>query len=129
MPALRGVPLVIVTTSIALVGALVVRNDPRAVALLGVVCFVVFLAYRGYVRQTQGHEQVEGLYSFTRALDDSLDSREVARTVLSPQRLLTFGRGLPGSARRLGGPTARSLNGTIGPHRRWAWTEGEFASK
>ncbi len=36
--------------------------------------------------------------------------------------LLDFGRGLTGSARRLAAPSARSLNGPIGPHRRWAWT-------
>jgi WS/DGAT/MGAT family acyltransferase len=39
-----------------------------------------------------------------------------------PADLLGFGRGLTGSARRLAAPSARSLNGPIGPHRRWAWT-------
>jgi WS/DGAT/MGAT family acyltransferase len=50
----------------------------------------------------------------------------LARTTLSPGRLLAFGRGLPGTARRLGGPTARSLNGPSGPHRRWEWTQAEL---
>jgi WS/DGAT/MGAT family acyltransferase len=31
--------------------------------------------------------------------------------------------GLPALARQLATPAARSLNGPIGPHRRWAWTE------
>jgi WS/DGAT/MGAT family acyltransferase len=47
--------------------------------------------------------------------------------VLSPRKLLAFGRGLPGTARRLGGPTARSLNGPSGPHRRWEWTQANLA--
>jgi WS/DGAT/MGAT family acyltransferase len=29
-------------------------------------------------------------------------------------------------ARQLATPTARSLNGPIGPHRRWAWTDADF---
>ncbi|MGR6963408.1 WS/DGAT/MGAT family O-acyltransferase [Geodermatophilus sp. URMC 61] len=41
-----------------------------------------------------------------------------------------MGRSLAGSvpsvARQLATPTARSLNGPIGPHRRWAWTDAEF---
>src|SRR4051794_14105937 len=46
-------------------------------------------------------------------------------------------KGLAGSSRTLAStvpslakqaitPTARSLNGPIGPHRRWAWTDGKF---
>ncbi|WP_245700436.1 WS/DGAT/MGAT family O-acyltransferase [Geodermatophilus siccatus] len=34
--------------------------------------------------------------------------------------------GVPSMARQLATPTARSLNGPIGPHRRWAWTDAEF---
>ncbi|MFL6098070.1 MAG: wax ester/triacylglycerol synthase domain-containing protein, partial [Blastococcus sp.] len=33
---------------------------------------------------------------------------------------------VPSVARQAVTPTARSLNGPIGPHRRWAWTEGKF---
>jgi diacylglycerol O-acyltransferase len=40
----------------------------------------------------------------------------------APGELAGFGRGLIGSARRLAAPAASSLNGSIGPHRRWAWT-------
>ena len=36
--------------------------------------------------------------------------------------LVRFSRGLGGSARRLAVPSASSLNGPIGPHRRWVWT-------
>ncbi|SNX94849.1 WS/DGAT/MGAT family O-acyltransferase [Geodermatophilus sabuli] len=35
--------------------------------------------------------------------------------------------GIPAAARQLAGPAARSLNGPIGPHRRWAWTEAQLA--
>jgi diacylglycerol O-acyltransferase / wax synthase len=33
---------------------------------------------------------------------------------------------VPTVARQLATPTARSLNGPIGPHRRWAWADAEF---
>ena len=33
---------------------------------------------------------------------------------------------VPSLAKQAITPTARSLNGPIGPHRRWAWTEGKF---
>jgi WS/DGAT/MGAT family acyltransferase len=33
---------------------------------------------------------------------------------------------MPSLAKQALTPTARSLNGHIGPHRRWAWTSGEF---
>jgi WS/DGAT/MGAT family acyltransferase len=35
-------------------------------------------------------------------------------------------RTVPSLAKQAITPTARSLNGHIGPHRRWAWTEGKF---
>ena len=49
--------------------------------------------------------------------------QQLSSTLLSPAKLLDFGRGLPGTARRLGGSAARSLNGSSGPHRRWEWTQ------
>jgi hypothetical protein len=41
--------------------------------------------------------------------------------------LLRFGRGLGGSALRLTAPSASSLNGPIGPHRRWASTTASLS--
>ncbi|WP_254920703.1 WS/DGAT/MGAT family O-acyltransferase [Blastococcus mobilis] len=38
----------------------------------------------------------------------------------------TLAQTVPSLARQAVTPTARSLNGPIGPHRRWAWTEGKF---
>jgi diacylglycerol O-acyltransferase len=38
----------------------------------------------------------------------------------------TLARTVPSLAKRAITPTARSLNGPIGPHRRWAWTDGKF---
>jgi diacylglycerol O-acyltransferase len=38
----------------------------------------------------------------------------------------TVAQTVPSLARQAVTPTARSLNGPIGPHRRWAWTEGKF---
>jgi diguanylate cyclase (GGDEF)-like protein len=79
-------PLVAVTTSLALVTALVVRQDVRATLLLAVVALAAYAAFHRYARQTQGHAQVEALYGFTRALDGSLDHEQVTRTVLSRVR-------------------------------------------
>jgi diguanylate cyclase (GGDEF)-like protein len=84
--ALRGVPFIAVTTSIALVGTLALQYDRRATALLGAVTFVTFLAFRSYVRQSQGHAQVEDLYAFTRALGTETDPERVARIVLDQAR-------------------------------------------
>jgi diacylglycerol O-acyltransferase / wax synthase len=38
----------------------------------------------------------------------------------------TLAQTVPSLAKQAITPTARSLNGPIGPHRRWAWTEGKF---
>ena len=38
----------------------------------------------------------------------------------------TLATSLPSLAKQAATPTARSLNGPIGPHRRWAWTAGDF---
>ncbi len=54
---------------------------------------------------------------------------EVVRHWLGgPDELLGFGRGLTGSAVRLAAPTASSLNGSISPHRRWAWTTASLSA-
>jgi WS/DGAT/MGAT family acyltransferase len=51
----------------------------------------------------------------------------LAQAVRAPGDVLRQGRAigamLPRLARRMALPTARSLNGPIGPHRRWAWVE------
>jgi diacylglycerol O-acyltransferase len=38
----------------------------------------------------------------------------------------TLAKTVPSLAKQAVTPTARSLNGPIGPHRRWAWTDGKF---
>jgi diacylglycerol O-acyltransferase len=38
----------------------------------------------------------------------------------------SLARTVPSLVKQAITPTARSLNGPIGPHRRWAWTEGRF---
>ena len=50
-----------------------------------------------------------------------------ATGLLSRGTLVAFGRGLPRAARRLGGRTPRSLNGSSGPHRRWEWTQASLS--
>jgi diacylglycerol O-acyltransferase / wax synthase len=46
-----------------------------------------------------------------------------ARNMRGVHGLLDFGRGVVGTLQRLAGPSVTSLNGPIGPHRRWSWTE------
>ncbi|GAA2624492.1 hypothetical protein GCM10010399_64830 [Dactylosporangium fulvum] len=84
--ALQGLPLVVVTTSIGLISALAMERDRRAIALLAIVSVIMYFAYRAYNRQSQGHQQVEELYAFTRALDGPLDTGGVARIVLEQAR-------------------------------------------
>jgi diguanylate cyclase (GGDEF)-like protein len=84
--ALGGVPLVAVATTAALVGGLAVQRDIRAGVLLSAVSVIVYLGYRGYIRQSQGHSQVEAVYQFTRALDDSTDTDDLSRIVLNEVR-------------------------------------------
>ncbi len=50
--------------------------------------------------------------------------REAGRTALRAGRSLATNA--PLLARQLATPTARTLNGPIGPHRRWAWTDAEL---
>ncbi|TFV57929.1 wax ester/triacylglycerol synthase family O-acyltransferase [Geodermatophilus sp. DF01-2] len=50
--------------------------------------------------------------------------RQVARSAVTAGRSLAAN--VPSMARQLATPTARSLNGPIGPHRRWAWTDAEL---
>ncbi len=47
--------------------------------------------------------------------------------LLPPGEVLGYGRGLAASARRLAVPSASSLNGPIGPNRRWAWGTAPLA--
>jgi len=63
-----------------------IEHDPRSMLLLAAVSLLTYLAYRGYVRQSQGHAQVEELYAFTRALDGSEHIGDVARIVLNQVR-------------------------------------------
>jgi diacylglycerol O-acyltransferase len=54
----------------------------------------------------------------------------VGDAVWSTKALVKSGKSVaqtvPSLAKQAVTPTARSLNGPIGPHRRWAWTEGKF---
>jgi len=50
----------------------------------------------------------------------------LARNLPTSRELLDFGRGLPGSLRRLASPAARGLNGRPGPHRRWEWVHANL---
>src|SRR6266542_2220031 len=50
----------------------------------------------------------------------------LVRNPPSRDSVLNFGRGLVGTARRLVGASARTLNGPVGPHRRWEWAQANL---
>ncbi|HYN96855.1 MAG TPA: EAL domain-containing protein [Pilimelia sp.] len=84
--AMRGVPLVAIGTTIALVSGLAVERNHWAALLLAIVSVVLFLAYRAYLAQHQGHAQVDQLYAFTRALDGTDDTDDLVRVILGQAR-------------------------------------------
>ncbi|MBU2668103.1 EAL domain-containing protein [Actinoplanes bogorensis] len=84
-------PLVVVTTALGLITAIVVRDQLAAAALLGILSFAIFRVFQRYAQQTQGHEQVEALYRFTRAVSGSNDATTVAHEVLTQVRDLVRG--------------------------------------
>lgn len=51
----------------------------------------------------------------------------VVQRLQIPGDLPSFGRGLTRSARRLTTPSASSLNGPVGPERRWTWTTVSYS--
>jgi diacylglycerol O-acyltransferase len=72
--------------------------------------------------------------SVTEALSNPLQQLANAPAIGSSVRAVkewadsgrTLAKTVPALARQAITPSARSLNGPIGPHRRWAWTEGRF---
>jgi diacylglycerol O-acyltransferase / wax synthase len=72
--------------------------------------------------------------SLSDSLAHPLQQLASAPTLGSPVRVAkslahsgkTLAQSVPSLAKQVITPTARSLNGPIGPHRRWAWTEGQF---
>jgi WS/DGAT/MGAT family acyltransferase len=54
-------------------------------------------------------------------------SRLLGQPMPARDEVLDFGRGLTASAGRLAVPSAASLNGSIGPHRRWAWARASLS--
>ncbi|MEV6302662.1 EAL domain-containing protein [Actinoplanes sp. NPDC051861] len=79
-------PMVAVTTTLALVTALLVREHWYTALLLVVLAYAVHRAFHRYAQQTRTHQQVDDLYRFNRSLDGLTDADEVTRTVLSQVR-------------------------------------------
>jgi diacylglycerol O-acyltransferase / wax synthase len=66
--------------------------------------------------------------SLTHPLSELASLPAVVRQRLpTPRQLLGFGRGLTSSALRLVTPAVSSLNGPVGPHRRWAWATASLS--
>ncbi|OJF13413.1 putative bifunctional diguanylate cyclase/phosphodiesterase [Couchioplanes caeruleus] len=82
-------PMVTVTTTLALIAAIVIRDQLLASILLAVLSYAIYQVFRRYAQQTQGHAQVEQLYDFTRSLNGSRDLDTVIDTVLSRVRDVT----------------------------------------
>jgi diguanylate cyclase (GGDEF)-like protein len=83
---LLQVPMVVVTTTFALVTALLVREQVYAVGLLAVLVLAVYRVFRRYAQQTRTHQHVDDVYRFTQSLNGLKDADEVARTVLGQVR-------------------------------------------
>jgi diacylglycerol O-acyltransferase len=62
-------------------------------------------------------QQLASMPSFRNTVRAAMEVAEQSRTIAST---------VPSLAKQATTPTARSLNGPIGPHRRWAWTDGKF---
>jgi WS/DGAT/MGAT family acyltransferase len=62
-------------------------------------------------------QQLNSMPSLGNAVRAAKDLAGSGRTIVST---------VPSLAKQAIRPTARSLNGPIGPHRRWAWTDGKF---
>ena len=73
----------VTNTSLALVAAIIVDSDARAVPLILIPAVTVFLAYRAYLAERQRHERLEFLYEATRTLSRSPE------VVLALEGLLT----------------------------------------
>ena len=71
----------VVVTDLALVMVVVLSDNPRALALLGVVAVLSFALYRGYHVQRLRYSRLELLYKFTRSVDRALASESVMETV------------------------------------------------
>jgi diguanylate cyclase (GGDEF)-like protein len=76
-----GVVGTTVVTDLGLLMALLIRQEPAALALLAVLGVLTFLAYRGYHVQRQRYGRLELLYSFTSRVDESLRDETVLETI------------------------------------------------
>src|SRR3954468_8770903 len=84
------------------------EHDPSSVSLL------TSALVEAFSHPMQQLDSTPGLSSAVRAAKEMLQqSKGIASTV-------------PSLAKQAITPTARTLNGPIGPHRRWAWTDGKF---
>ena len=83
------------------------RNPSTAEILAGAVSDAV----------THPMQQLASMPSLSTTVQAAKDLAEAGKTIASA---------VPSLAKQAITPTARSLNGPIGPHRRWAWTDGKF---
>ena len=84
--ALRSTWMIVVTTTVALVGIQAAIQARWALALLGIVAVVLLFAYRAYTALGDGNAEVEQLYGFTRALDGTGGVEDLVGVVLDRAR-------------------------------------------
>src|SRR5919202_2378675 len=70
-------------TSVAIVAAVVVGADARAVPVLIIPALTVFAAYRAYISERQRHEKLEFLYEANRTLSRSPEVAEALEGLLA----------------------------------------------
>jgi diguanylate cyclase (GGDEF)-like protein len=61
--------IALLNTTIALIVLIVLKAEPRAAALLVLLCGIFLLAYRGYARSYRQHASLRRVYAFSRLLE------------------------------------------------------------
>ncbi len=82
----------LVVTDLALITALLLREEPAALLLLSVFGAMSYTLYRGYHVQRLRYGRLELLYQFTRSVDVSLQDESVLETVTREARTLLRAR-------------------------------------
>jgi diguanylate cyclase (GGDEF)-like protein len=84
--AMRSVPVSAIAATAALVSTRAAAGNPWVLALLALLAVAVHVAYRAFVQQRQGKEEVEQLFAFTRAINGADDLDDVLPVVLDRVR-------------------------------------------
>jgi diguanylate cyclase (GGDEF)-like protein len=84
--ALLSTGLVVVTTTVAVIGFLAATRPGWSLVLVGIVAVVLLLAYRAFMAVKNGNAEVEQLYTFTQALDGARGLDDLVAVTLDRAR-------------------------------------------